>query len=186
MIGFLTFIFIMSFTPGPNTIMAMSEGQQKGFRHGLIFNSGIFLGLLIIGGIVSIFASFFQNYPSVIFILKIIGSLYLLYLAYHTYISTPGNASAAGNHPLVTGLLLQTTNIKVYLYFITGMSTFLISGIFGELSMKFTLMVLIGVLGTLAWTIAGQLIQRFYNQHFKLLNSFVALLLVFSASDLWR
>lgn len=186
MFGFLTFVIIMSFTPGPNTIMAMSEGQQKGFRHGLIFNSGIFLGMLIIGGIVTIFASFFQNYPTIILVLKIIGSLYLLYLAYHTYISTPGDASAAGNHPLVTGLLLQATNIKVYLYFITGMGTFIISGIFGALPVKLTLMVLLGVLGTLAWTAAGQLIQAFYSRHFKLLNTFVALLLVFSAYDLWR
>ncbi len=61
MTGFLAFITVMSFKTGPNTIMAMSEGQQKGFRKGLVFNSGILFGLIIIGGVISLFASIFST-----------------------------------------------------------------------------------------------------------------------------
>lgn len=185
MIGFLTFVSVMSFTPGPNTIMAMSEGQEKGFRGGLIFNSGIFAGFIILGGIISLFASFFQQYDIVITIIKVIGTIYLLYLSYHVFISLPGESSAAGKHPFVTGLLLQSTNVKVYLYFITGLSTFAMSGLWGSLPGKLGLMVIIGVLGTLLWTLAGQLIQTFYKQHYRILNALIALLLLYSAYDLW-
>ena len=117
MTGFLAFITVMSFTPGPNTIMAMSEGQQKGFRKGLVFNLGILFGLIIIGGVISLFASIFQQYESVVFGLKIIGSLYLLYLAYHVLISHPDSAAAAGQHPFMAGALLQVffNKIKVEL-----------------------------------------------------------------------
>lgn len=186
MVGFLTFVTVMSFTPGPNTIMAMTEGQTKGFRRGLVFNFGILIGLLIIGGIISVFASIFQQFPLIILALKLIGSGYLLYLAYHVFISKPGDNASAGAHPFMTGALLQATNIKCYLYFVTGMSTFMITGIWGSLPAKFGLMILIGILGTLTWTLAGQMIQRFYNDHYRLLNSIVALLLVYSVYDLWQ
>lgn len=185
MVGFLTFVTVMSFTPGPNTIMAMTEGQTKGFRRGLVFNFGILVGLLVIGGIISVFSSLFQHYPLVILMLKLIGSAYLLYLAYHVAISKPGENASAGDHPFLTGALLQTTNIKCYLYFVTGMSTFMITGVWRSLPSKFALMILIGILDTLTWTLAGQLIQRFYQAHYRLLNGCVALLLVYSVYDLW-
>ncbi|MGO2299590.1 LysE family translocator [Paucilactobacillus nenjiangensis] len=186
MTGFLAFITVMSFTPGPNTIMAMSEGQQKGFRKGLVFNLGILFGLIIIGGVISLFASIFQQYESVVFGLKIIGSLYLLYLAYHVLISHPDSAAAAGQHPFMTGALLQATNIKCYLYFVTGMSTFAVAGLWGTVPMKFTIMILFGIVGTLTWTLAGQLIQNFYSARYRGINLIVSALLVFSAYDLWR
>lgn len=185
MVGFITFVTVMSFTPGPNTLMAMTEGQTKGFRRGLVFNFGILLGLLVIGGIISVFSSIFQRYALVVTSLKVVGSFYLLYLAYHVFISKPGDNAAAGDHPMIKGALLQTTNIKCYLYFVTGMSTFIIAGFWGSLPVKFGLMVIIGILGTLTWTLAGQLIQRFYDQHYRILNAFVALLLVYSVIDLW-
>lgn len=186
MVGFLTFVTVMSFTPRPNTLMAMTEGQTKGFRRGLVFNFGILIGLLTIGGVISIFSSIFQSNMLVVNGLKIIGSIYLLYLAYHVAVSKPGDNASAGSHPLMTGALLQATNIKCYLYFVTGMGTFIIAGVWGSFPVKFGLMVIIGILGTLTWTLAGQLIQRFYNDHYRLLNVIVALLLVYSVWDLWQ
>lgn len=61
----------------------------------------------------------------------------------------------------------------------------MITGVWGSLPSKFALMILIGILGTLTWTLAGQLIQRFYQAHYRLLNGCVALLLVYSVYDLW-
>ncbi|MFD0897511.1 LysE family transporter [Loigolactobacillus binensis] len=185
MLGFLTFVTVMSFTPGPNTIMAMATGQQKGFRRGLTFNFGILFGLLLLGLIVAAFAAFFQRSNSIVTLIKIIGTLYLLYLAYHVFRSQPGDNTAVGTHPFMTGMLLQATNVKCYLYFITGLSTFTIAGLAGSLPARLSLMVGLGILGTLTWTLAGQLIQRFYQNHFRLLNGVIALLLIFSAYDLW-
>ena len=186
MSGFLTFIFIMSFTPGPNTIMAMSEGQTNGFRKGLAFNWGILIGLISIGGIISLFTSILQKDTLIILILKMIGSAYLLYLSYHLLISKPDGSNSAGSHPLETGFLLQLTNIKCYLYFITGVSGFSITGFFGLLPIKFIIMITVGILGTLTWTLAGQLIQKFYLQHYQGLNLLIAGLLIFSVYDLWH
>lgn len=52
--------------------------------------------------------------------------------------------------------------------------------------MKFTIMILFGIVGTLTWTLAGQLIQNFYSARYRGINLIVSALLVFSAYDLWR
>ncbi|KRK40678.1 LysE family translocator [Loigolactobacillus bifermentans] len=186
MFGYLLFVITMSFTPGPNTIMAMSEGQQKGFRRSLTFNWGILLGMVIVGGIIGLFANYFQQNQLVIVAIKVIGAGYLLYLAYHILRSAPDSAAQATTHPFITGTFLQTMNVKVYLYFITGLSTFSIAGLWGEIPVKFGLMLLLGVLGTMTWTLAGQLLQQVYQRHYRSINTVIALLLCFSAYDIWR
>lgn len=186
MIGYLIFAATMSFTPGPNTIMAMSEGQQKGFRRSLIFNWGILVGLLIVGGIIGFFASYFQHNQFVITAIKLFGAGYLLYLAHHVWRSTPATDQETTSHPFMTGVFLQAMNVKVYLAFITGLSTFSIAGIWGEIPVKFLVMLVLAILGTMTWTLAGQLLQTVYQQHYRSINTVIALLLCFSAYDIWR
>ncbi|KRM34155.1 transporter LysE family protein [Agrilactobacillus composti DSM 18527 = JCM 14202] len=186
MSGFLIFTVVMSFTPGPNTIMAMGEGQQHGFRKAIPFNLGIFMGLIIVGGVAAFFATIFQQYASVIRGLKLIGSAYLLYLAYEMLRAKPDQTTTRLKRPVLAGALLQTTNIKVYLYFITGLSAFGYAGLWGQQPMKYLLMILIGSIGTFAWTFVGKVLQRYYVAHYRLFNTLVALLLLFSAYDIWR
>ncbi|WP_340180579.1 LysE family transporter, partial [Staphylococcus capitis] len=71
----------MSFTPGPNTIMAMSEGQRKGFLRALPFNLGVLLGILLTLTVALLFSEPLKESQMFILIMKIIGTVYLLYLA---------------------------------------------------------------------------------------------------------
>lgn len=175
MFGYLLFVVTMSFTPGPNTLMAMSEGQQKGFRRSLIFNWGILVGLVIVGGVIALFANYFQQNQFVITAIKVFGAGYLLYLAYHVWQSTPTADAQTTTHPFLTGTFLQAMNVKAYLYFITGLSTFSIAGIWGEIPVKFGLMLVLGVLGTMTWTLAGQLLQTVYRRHYRSINAVIVL-----------
>lgn len=165
--------------------MAMAAGQKRGFTRSLSLNMGMMCGMGLIGIFTALCASWLQNSPSFLLAMKIIGSAYLLHLAYHVWRSTPDDSSD-NNFSFHTGLLLQLTNVKVYLYFITGLGAFKLAGALSSLSLKWLLMVAICSLGTFAWTASGQLINRFYHRHYKGLNVIVALLLVFSAVDLWR
>lgn len=185
MIAFLTFLLVMSFTPGPNTIMAMVSGQQRGFTRSIFLNIGMACGMLVLGAVAAVFAQWLQQTPIFITVMKVIGSTYLLYLAYHVATSTPDDASSQTGG-FWTGVLLQLTNIKVYLYFITGLGAFNLPGIWTILPVRLALMVVIGSIGTFAWTAAGQLINGFYHRHFRAVNLVVGALLVFSAVDLWR
>lgn len=184
MSAFFMFVLIMSFTPGPNTIMAMVSGQQKGITRSLALNFGMLCGFALIGLALMISTDWLARVPFVMTALKIIGSVYLLYLAYHVYSSRPENAATTVGG-FTTGLLLQVTNVKVYLYFITGLTAFHLGGLLASTWTKWLLLVLIGSVGTLTWTVAGSLINAFYQRHFRLVNTVVALLLVYATVDLW-
>lgn len=185
MSAFFIFVFVMSFTPGPNTIMAMVSGQQRGFRSSLRLNIGMLIGMGLMGLLGVLFAHWLQSTPTFVTVMKIVGSTYLLYLAYHMFISRPSedDQSTGGFR---TGMLLQLTNIKCYLYFITGLGAFSLAGIWNDMPVKWLLMVLIGSLGTFVWTVFGQMMSRFYRRYYRIFNTIVTLLLMFAAVDLWR
>ena len=185
MAAFLSFIIITSITPGPNTIMAMVAGQTIGFKKSFKLNLGMAMGMSITGLVAGLFASWLQHSTTFIDVMKVIGSLYLLYLAYHVAVSKPD----AANHDsatFMTGLLLQLSNIKVYLYFITGLGAFTLPGLLNQIPLRLLVMIVVGSAGTFLWTASGQLINRFYHQYYRVINLIIAGLLIFSAADLWR
>lgn len=185
MLTFFIFVFTMAWTPGPNTIMSMVSGQQKGLKKSLFLNCGMFVGVGIIGLISAFFASWLNSTPQFIFYMKIIGSCYLAYLTYHILISTPEDTdNSVGGFK--TGIILQLTNIKVYLFFITGLSAFTLDGVLQKISVRWLAMVLISGAGTIAWTIFGQIINKIYQKYYYYINILVSFLLVFSIIDLWR
>jgi len=77
------FAFVSSITPGPNNIMLMASGATYGFRLTLPHLAGVVLGfgamVLLVGlGLASIFALV----PWLHGVIRAIGAVYLLYLAY--------------------------------------------------------------------------------------------------------
>lgn len=183
--AFIVFICVMSFTPGPNTIMAMLSGQNVGIKKSIPLNLGMALGFASIGIIIMLCASEFQGNKTVLLLMKIVGSLYLSYLTYHVYISKPqeNNTQILG---FKNGLLVQLSNVKVYLYFLTGLSAYNITGNLGNVFVRWMIMVILGSLGTFTWTLFGQLIETVYRSHYKIFNSVISILLIISIIDLWR
>lgn len=188
MISFLMFNWIMAITPGPNTIMALSEGQVKGFRRSLIYNFGSFVGFWLVGGAVALLSTKLLNQPGLTLVMKLVGSGYLAYLAIHSLRGSQAIAAGEGlAHPFTSALLLQATNVKVYLYYVAGLGGF--TAVFATTNgvwLKLLVMVMIGAIGTLIWSVVGHYLKTFYNAHATLVNWVVALLLVVSIVDLWR
>jgi cysteine/O-acetylserine efflux protein len=175
----------MSFTPGPNTIMAMSEGQRKGFLRALPFNLGVLIGIILTLIIALLFSEPLKHSQSFIFMMKLLGTIYLLYLAYHVLISTPDSAADALDKPVLRGILIQATNIKGMLYFLTGLTTFTLPHTWEHTYIRAILLIVIGIAGTLVWSLLGQMMNRIYQQHYKIINIVITLLLIFSAIELW-
>jgi threonine/homoserine/homoserine lactone efflux protein len=46
-ISFLSYIFIVAYTPGPNNIMSMNNAKNVGFKKGIVFNFGILAGFFL-------------------------------------------------------------------------------------------------------------------------------------------
>ncbi|GFH41333.1 LysE family transporter [Lactococcus insecticola] len=184
MIQFLIFLVIMSVTPGPNTILAMSAGAEQGFKKTLPYQLGIGIGVFVIALIAMVFGELIKDNHLLMTLMKLVGTGYLLYLAYHVLKSQQLSDGTHQAVTLKTGLLLQFTNVKVYLYAVTGLTGFDVMHdfTFG----KILLMVVIGVVGTLMWAAFGHGLKDVYNRHFTGINRVIAVLLVFSALDLWR
>ena len=86
------FAFVTSITPGPNNLMLMASGANFGLRRTLPHMFGISLGhmLLVICTGLGL-GQLFVLYPSLQIALRVIGGVYLLYLAWKL-------ATGAGPH----------------------------------------------------------------------------------------
>ena len=79
----VSFYFVMYVTPGPNNAMVLTSGLKFGFTKTIPHMSGITIGhiiqlILVCFGLGKIF----QIFPQIQNVLKILCSLYLLYLGY--------------------------------------------------------------------------------------------------------
>lgn len=79
---FLLYVFVMSFTPGPNNIMAMLFANQFGFKKTLRFCLGVGAGFFVIMILSSYFNLILHNFiPKVEFPMMLLGAGYMLFLA---------------------------------------------------------------------------------------------------------
>jgi len=188
--AFLSYVLISNFSPGPNTIISMTNASKYGFRKSIMFNVGIFFGVFIIFTLSSIFSMALYNLmPSIQSIMAFIGAAYILYLAWKTYDSKPCNDEEI-QKPTTTflyGLLLQFVNPNVILYSLTTVSTFIAPyyksmhtlAVFSA-GLAFT-----GFAATCCWSLFGSLFQKFLIKNDKAVNIFMSLLLVYCAVSLF-
>lgn len=89
--AFLSFACIMSFTPGPNNIMALSSASAYGLRKGLRFCFGVLLGVLGLMTACALFgAALFRFLPDVEPTMRAVGAAYILWMAFGVWRSGSG------------------------------------------------------------------------------------------------
>lgn len=87
------FVFVTAFTPGPNNIMVTASGVNFGFARTIPHMAGITVGFMVL--LVACAAGLglvFTAMPALQIALKIVGSLYMLWLAWKV-----ANARPAGD-----------------------------------------------------------------------------------------
>src|SRR5215510_2100222 len=126
--AFGMYVVVTTFTPGPNNLMAMSNGLHTGFKRTIKFLGGVFAGFFVVMlACGSANFAFMMLLPSLKFWLSLFGAGYMLYLAFHVIRSKPHEAEE--NQELNTfkaGFSMQLINPKVILYGITVFSNFII------------------------------------------------------------
>jgi threonine/homoserine/homoserine lactone efflux protein len=125
--GYLIYASLMSITPGPNNLMLLSYGKAYGFNDSRNVILGIFLGFFLMLCIAGYgIANIITNSPTAGMALKIIGSLWMLYLAFLLRkISVevePGKKTAIG---FGQAFSMQFVNLKAWVMAISGASAFL-------------------------------------------------------------
>ena len=193
----LLFAVVTLFTPGPNNAMLMTSGLNFGFRRGLPHLWGVALGFAVMVLAVGIgLGALFQAYPTAYTVLKYVGAIYLLYLAWQIATSGPPEEDeAAGGRPItfLQGAAFQWLNPKGWVMAVGAVSTYaavaafpnnvlLIAFLFGSL----------GILSSATWLGFGTGLKRLLTspRAVRTVNIAMALLLVASLwpilGDLWR
>ncbi len=188
--AFLSYSIITIFTPGPNNIMSMSNASRYGFKKSLPFNAGVFFGFLVILGLSSLFSvTLFALIPNLKPFVTVIGAGYILWLAWKTYHSKPLDTDQdhMSTSTMRTGILLQFVNPKAILFCLTTLSTFIVpyySSVYVVMLFALFLASLTFV-STCCWSLFGSAFQRVLKNHQKLINTIMALLLVYCAASLF-
>jgi cysteine/O-acetylserine efflux protein len=183
---FLSYVFVTTFTPGPNNVLAMSNGMRYGYRNILKFLLGIFSGfslLMLLCGLLNF--ALVSLLPQVEFGLKIAGAVYMVYLAVHILRSKPAEdtQSTKDLNTFWAGFTLQFVNLKGILYGVTVYSTFIVPSHPGALVLSLYAPLLAGIcfLATTCWALGGNLFSSFLKKYTFWFNLAMAALLVYTA-----
>jgi len=183
--AFLSYVIITTFTPGPNNIMAMSNASRYGFKKSIRFNAGVFFGFFIIMVLSSFLSITLYNIiPSIKPVMTFIGASYILWLAWKIYKSKPHlEDENKATSSFTAGIMLQFVNVKVIIYCITIVSTFIApyyNSVFA-LSMFSLFLASVSFMSTCSWAAFGAIFQKFLFKNQRIVNIIMALLLVYTA-----
>ncbi|MDW4511685.1 LysE family transporter [Priestia megaterium] len=186
LLSFLLYIFVTSFTPGPNNIMAMLFANKYGLRKTTKFCLGVGAGFLIVMLLCSYFNLLLKNFiPKIEFYMRILGAIYMMYLAIKIISSKNNdkNNDEDKNSSFFMGMLLQFINPKGILYGITAIATFILPYHDSNFSliMYSLFLAFVGFVSTFCWSLFGSVFQKFLSKYRRQFNVIMALLLMYSA-----
>ena len=165
MLTFAAAVFFLIVTPGPGVLSLAGVGAAYGFRPGLRYLTGLFIGTNIVAlGVITGVAAIVLSVPVVRTVLMALSICYLLYLA--AKIAFAGSRIAfieAKSAPGIRdGLLLQAINPKAYVVntaLFTGFP-FAPDNLIFEVTAKLIITNLIWLSLHVAWLWAGASLHR--------------------------
>ncbi|MEM7471428.1 MAG: LysE family translocator [Pseudomonadota bacterium] len=142
MLSFAAAVFLLIITPGPGVLSLAGVGAAYGFRAGLRYFVGLFIGTNLVAlAVVTGMAALILANPVIRTVLMVASTAYLLYMAYKiaTAGSQIGFIAAARQPGIRDGLMLQAINPKAYVVNTTLFSgfAFLPGSYAAEVAIKF-------------------------------------------------
>jgi len=187
-VAVLIFSVVMGFTPGPNNVMLASSGATYGIRRTWPHLMGVALGfpamILVIGlGLASILLASAGLQMG----MKIVSSLYLLWLAFQIARSSSVSGAAAGTKPMtfLQAAAFQWINPKAWLIAIGAISAYT-AGVGAHLYLQVAIIaglsVAVSFSSSLTWAACGAAIGRWLRAPvaLRLFNVLMAVLLLAS------
>ncbi|MCP4188777.1 MAG: LysE family translocator [Gammaproteobacteria bacterium] len=179
------FAFTATATPGPNNIMIMASGVNFGVLRSLPHLLGICFGFAVMVVLIGLgFGVVFQEFPILHEVIKIVGILYLLYLAWR--IAKAGNQSNEQTRSkpftFIQSALFQWLNPKAWIMGSSAIAAYTRVGedIFLQVLLIAFIFLLVAFPSTGSWLVFGRTMQRFLQKpaYQNVFNISMALLLV--------
>ncbi len=188
--SFLVFCFLNAITPGPANLCSLSSAMRYGRKRALIQWRGLFTGFFIDSMGAVLITYFLGNIMgSAVRYLSYIGAAYIIWLAIHILRDDGTSAESADRGcNFMTGLLVNMVNVKVILYCLTALSTFVLLYTHSFLSLLAVGLFLpfTGPLCNLVWLFAGDKLRVLFERHRKPLNILMAASLIYCAITIVR
>ena len=186
LISICLFFFVTAFTPGPNNIVASYSGFNFGVIKTVPHILGVTLGFtaLIISLIVGLI-NVFKLYPLIQEVLKYLGTLFLLYLAFKISFSNSNNNSSSENPvKFIETFFFQFLNPKGVIVGIIIVSTYIhLDENYINYSFQVIILALLfSITSITSWTLVGKFLRKFAtNEKFiKYFNYAMSVLLILS------
>ena len=185
-LSLIIFGFVTAMTPGPNNITSSYSGFNFGYRKTLPLILAVIFGwtsLLIVmnTGLILIF----RQFPVIQEIIRILGSIFLVYLAYLISFSTPSKGSPIKN-PITFGkaFILQFINPKSLVVSMTTVSIFIDpANYLRDSIIVISYFFLLAVLSINSWCLMGMYLRNFatsekFIRNFNYIMSFLLIVCV--------
>jgi threonine/homoserine/homoserine lactone efflux protein len=164
MIAFALAVFLLLITPGPGVLSLAGVGAAFGWRQGISYLSGLFIGNnLVCIAVISGLATLILANPSIRMILLVVSAAYLGYLAFRIAFSGTKIAFIYMPKPgFITGTTIQLINPKAYAVHITLFSGFAFypKDFFIETAIKLLIANVIWILIHFLWLYLGVKINQ--------------------------
>jgi len=165
LVAFFFSVLLLLITPGPGVLSTAGIGAGFGFRAGLAYVTGLWVGNNLVAlAVVSGLAVVVFSIPWLRNIMLLASTAYLLYLAAKIAFSGSRIGFIRADQPpgFFGGLALQAINPKAYVVHTTLMSgfAFMPENIALEVILKFVIMNLVWIPIHLAWLWAGVVLNR--------------------------
>ena len=186
--SFLIYCFIVTFTPGPTNIVILSTVNNLGTRKAMAYTYGATLAfglLLVISAMLN--TVLIEDIPKTLIFMQIIGSCYMLYLAYQIYKMDTSKPTENQTSSFMSGFLMQFLNPKVVLFTMTVIPSFILPHYTAtsEVTISVLTITVIGFLAFITWVLFGAIFKGFLQKHKKVVNVMMALFLAYAALMIW-
>lgn len=186
--SFLLYCYIGAITPGPANICSLSAalryGKKAAFRQWWGLLSGFTCISLAAVVVTWLLGAALNEYVSW---LSWLGAAYLLWMAWHMLRSSGVKVDNDPAAPCFrTGFLVQMTNVKVMIYCLTALSSYVLpyNQSFWHLLVVGLFLPFTGPLANLVWLFAGLSLQKLFQNHRKAADIIMAVSLILCAVSL--
>ncbi len=185
LIPLISYVFVMTFTPGPNNIMTMTNANHYGFKQTIKFMLGVMTGLIIILASSAYFNLLLLDIiPQLETYIGTIGGIYLTYLAVRILQNTNHTSGQKINlNSFKTGLLMQLVNPKAIIFGLSVMANFIIPYVDNKINLALIALFLgfYAFIPLTCWALFGVGFKKILSNHRKTFNISMSILLFYSA-----
>lgn len=147
LIGFMAAVAALAISPGPDNIYVLMQSVVNGRSYGLATVVGLITGCLVHTTLVAFgISAIIKESDSLFFGIKLLGALYLLYLAYKVFKSDSKVSLGDGEVPKKSlgqlfkqGFIMNVLNPKVSMFFLAFFPGFLFSDTMGTVAQFYVL-----------------------------------------------